>query len=91
MTELLAFAIILLFIYAIFVKIRKNSQLPPGPWGLPILGYLPFLDPKNPQKSMKKLSLKYGDIFSLQMGQLFCVVLSDPELIKTLFSKRKFF
>ena len=91
MTELLGICITILFIYWILVKIRGNSKLPPGPFGLPIVGYLPFLDSKNPQKSMQELAFKYGDIFSLQMGQLFCVVLSDQELIKTLFSKRKFF
>ena len=89
MTELLAILIILLMFYLIWMAIRRNSKLPPGPYGLPILGYLPFINSQNPQKSMQELSLKYGDVFSLQMGQIFCVVLSDQDLIKNLFSKCK--
>ena len=89
MTELLALFIILLILFYFWRKIRENSKLPPGPYGLPILGYLPFLNSQNPQKSMQELSLKYGDVFSLQMGQIFCVVLSNQDLIKNLFSKCK--
>ena len=89
MTELLALFIILLILFYFWRKIRENSKLPPGPYGLPILGYLPFVNSQNPQKSMQELSLKYGDVFSLQMGQIFCVVLSDQDLIKNLFSKCK--
>ena len=74
-------------LYYILQNYRQNSKLPPGPYGLPILGYLPFLNGQNPQKSMQELEEKYGKIFSLQMGQVFCVVLSDLELIKNLFSK----
>ena len=81
---------IVILICYILQKWRQNSRLPPGPFGLPFLGYLPFLDGKNPQKSMQELADKYGKIFSLQMGQVFCVVLSDLELIKILFSKCKF-
>ena len=89
MTELLALFIILLILFYSWRKIRENSKVPPGPYGLPILGYLPFVNSQNPQKSMQELSLKYGDVFSLQMGQIFCVVLSDQDLIKNLFSKCK--
>ena len=81
---------IVILVCFILRKYRQIAKLPPGPNGLPLLGYLPFLNGQNPQKSMQELADKYGKIFSLQMGQVFCVVLSDLELIKTLFSKCKF-
>ena len=48
------------FIY-IFVKKPKFNLLP-GPRGLPLLGYLPFLG-KSPHQELSKLGEKYGGIF----------------------------
>ena len=40
---------------------RKPTDMP-GPIGLPVIGYLPFLG-SNPVVSLANLSKKYGDIF----------------------------
>ena len=82
--------IFLLSILYIFGLIKCYSKLPPGPFGLPILGYLPFINPVKPHETISELVTKYGKIFSMQMGQILCIVLADPEIIRTIFSKSKF-
>ena len=61
---------------------RTKLRLPPGPWGLPVLGYLPWIDPKEPHESLTKLSRQYGPICGLRMGSVYTVLLSDPSLVK---------
>ncbi|XP_066246355.1 cytochrome P450 306a1 [Euwallacea similis] len=65
----------------------KKRKLPPGPWGLPIIGYLPWINPQAPHHTFAQLAKKYGPIYSLSLGSIQAIVLSDTKLIKTLFSK----
>jgi len=63
----------------------RARQSPPGPWGLPLLGYLPFLDPAKPHESFTALARKYGGaegICSVTLGRVKTVVLSEPRLIR---------
>jgi hypothetical protein len=46
---------------------RKPLKLPPGPSGVPVLGYLPFLG-ENPHQEMAKLARKYGPLVHIQLG-----------------------
>ncbi|ESO82456.1 hypothetical protein LOTGIDRAFT_54271, partial [Lottia gigantea] len=54
---------------------------PPGPRGVPLLGYLPFFG-DSPHLTFMKLREKYGNIFSIQMGSLPAVVIHGKDLIK---------
>lgn len=74
----LAFLSVWAMAYYVFKLTRLWSRLPPGPVGLPILGYLPFLDRKQPQRTLELLSAKYGKVFSIQMGRITAVVIADP-------------
>ncbi|KAG7551861.1 Cytochrome P450 [Arabidopsis thaliana x Arabidopsis arenosa] len=60
-------------------KTKKN--LPPGPPRLPIIGNLHQLGSK-PQRSLFKLSEKYGSLMSLKFGNVSAVVASTPETVK---------
>ncbi|GFS55122.1 cytochrome P450 2F3, partial [Trichonephila inaurata madagascariensis] len=60
-------------------EVRKKG--PPGPIGLPLVGYLPFLG-KESHKTFWNLRKKYGNIVSVYLGQKYMVVLNDYNTAK---------
>ncbi|GFT99345.1 cytochrome P450 2C8 [Nephila pilipes] len=64
----------------------KKRKLPPGPFNLPIVGYLPFLGEK-PYLTFQKLSEKYGPVFRLLLGKFTAVIITDYNVMKETFSK----
>ena len=64
--------------------------LPPGPVGVPVLGYLPFLDVLDLGGSFSGLSRKFGDVFSLRVGTETAVVLSSYDAIKSVLGDSRF-
>ncbi|KAM9385824.1 cytochrome P450 2J6-like [Pholidichthys leucotaenia] len=69
-------------ITADYIKNRRPAGFPPGPWGLPIVGNLFSLDYSRAHESMIQLSEKFGNVFSLRMGQRWKVVLNGIEILK---------
>ncbi|XP_004300638.1 PREDICTED: geraniol 8-hydroxylase-like [Fragaria vesca subsp. vesca] len=59
----------------------KQAPLPPGPHGVPLLGYLPFLG-TNLHHQFTDLSRVYGPIYKLQLGTKLGIVVSSPSLVK---------
>ena len=59
----------------------KRRRLPPGPIGLPVLGYLPFI-PNNYDSKFQQLFKKYGKIFCLRLGSADVVFVSDFDVLK---------
>ncbi|PSR91551.1 Flavonoid 3',5'-hydroxylase [Actinidia chinensis var. chinensis] len=67
-----------------FVRSSKgigSHPVPPGPRGLPIVGYLPFLS-ANLHEQFTELAHQYGPIYKLWLGQKLYVVLNSPSLAK---------
>jgi len=60
---------------------EASSPLPPGPTGLPFLGYLPFLG-NHPHLKFHKLAQLYGPIYKLMLGTKTIVVVSSPSLVR---------
>ena len=60
---------------------RSSRREPPGPWGLPLLGYLPFLGRKM-NLTLLRLSQKYGDVFQLRVGSRQVVVISGQRCVR---------
>jgi ecdysteroid 25-hydroxylase CYP306A1 len=69
---------------------RRGPPVPPGPRGVPILGFLPWIDPKAPHLTFARLAKLYGPIYSLKLGNVFTVVLSDQQLIRQTLAKDVF-
>ncbi|XP_068206864.1 cytochrome P450 306a1 isoform X2 [Palaemon carinicauda] len=57
-------------------------QMPPGPTGLPVVGYLPWLDAEAPYLSFSKIVDQYGKICSLKMGGVTAIILADAKIVK---------
>ncbi|MBA0636856.1 hypothetical protein Godav_005321 [Gossypium davidsonii] len=65
-----------------FKKLRSTKvKLPPGPYGLPLVGYLPFLG-RNIHQTFMELANIYGPIYKLSIGQKLFVLISCPTLAK---------
>ncbi|ODM89320.1 Farnesoate epoxidase [Orchesella cincta] len=81
-----AFAIIaVLLLYFCLKKTKRDPRYPPGPKSIPLLGNVLQLG-KDPFGKLQKWAEKYGPIFSLKMGTQDTIVISDPKLVKELYS-----
>ncbi|CAG0894273.1 unnamed protein product [Cyprideis torosa] len=66
-------------------------HMPPGPYGLPLLGYLPFINIKKQVKTFTELKERYGPIFSVTMTHgVYNIHLCDPDIIADAFSRPEF-
>jgi cytochrome P450 family 2 subfamily J len=89
--EILVALVVLVVAYFAMGAWREwRSNLPPGPYGLPILGYLPFLSLTAPHLDFLKLGKKYGDIFRLKLGSETVIVIHGVEVIKEALSRPEF-
>lgn len=80
----LTFSVVFLIFKLVFEWRRRRP--PPGPWGLPLLGHLPFLG-DNPLVPLMNWYKTYGNIYSIQMGKWKTVVLSGSAIKRALTSK----
>ena len=76
-------SVVLLYLIKWYSRPKKS---PPGPYGLPVLGYLPFFI-KNPEQTACKLSKKYGPIISIRLGTEDVVLLNDFDSIRKVFTQ----
>lgn len=85
-TALFIFLISILNFY--YFKSKRN-YLPPGPFCLPIVGYLPFIGDR-PHLTFKSLQEKYGNVVSLYFGSRYVIVLCDYLAVREAFMKNAF-
>ncbi|OQV25636.1 Cytochrome P450 2U1 [Hypsibius exemplaris] len=69
----------------IYFKWRRPKGVPPGPNGVPVLGYAPFLTAR-PHEKLLELSKTYGNIFTIYIGSRLTVILNDYEAVKTAYT-----
>lgn len=77
---LLSFFLILLIAY--YLKNRNPRNFPPGPFALPFLGNLQFIDKKHLHLYFAELAKVYGNVFSFCFGRDKMVILSGYKMVK---------
>ena len=74
-TALIA-VVLILTLYVLCTLISRPKNFPPGPFPLPVIGSLHKLGDK-PHTACKKLSRKYGDVFSMYLGNFPVVMVNS--------------
>ncbi len=75
-----AIALILVGVWKRHVSGRTRRQPLPGPWGVPVLGHLPFIG-NNAPRTLHDMSEKYGNVFAIRMGSRPTIVVSGYDAI----------
>ena len=76
----IAFIVTAVLVWLCF-QVTGNRKEPPGPWGLPVVGYLPFLGRKL-HIGLTKLWRKYGDVYQVRIGTRKIVVINGQRAIR---------
>ena len=79
--------VFLLALQAVDYWKKRNVKLPPGPWGVPILGVLPLMGKKR-HVTVQQWWEKYGDVYSAYFGSRLVVVINGIEAMKECFVKQ---
>ena len=70
---------------------KSTRKLPPGPYNFPIFGCLPLLDSKAPHLTIDRFIKNYGKTIFVEFGQIPCVIMADPKIIKRCFIKSEYY
>lgn len=88
--RILSIILIIVFITKLYLtKSRSSLPLPPGPYGIPIFGYLPYVR-EDFHLRLTKLGKKYGPIYQIFLGSKRVVVINDAKIIKEAFRQPVF-
>ncbi|XP_038078489.1 cytochrome P450 2J6-like [Patiria miniata] len=73
----------------LFRTLRRPRNLPPGPWGWPVLGNLPQIMASGDKmhELFSKLTKRYGNIIHVEAGGISMVVLHGHDTAKEAFSQ----
>uniref|UniRef100_A0A0D6QTS8 Cytochrome P450 n=1 Tax=Araucaria cunninghamii TaxID=56994 RepID=A0A0D6QTS8_ARACU len=66
---------------------HSRRGLPPGPWGLPVIGNLHMLG-SLPHQSLSNLAKKYGPLMYLRLGCIDTIVVSSPHMAAQVLQKQ---
>ncbi|XP_053577666.1 cytochrome P450 2G1-like [Bombina bombina] len=75
-------AVLLSYIYSLWKRTYKKSNLPPGPTPLPIIGNLLHVKRGELVKSLMKLWKTYGSVYTLYFGSKPVVILCGHQTVK---------
>ncbi|XP_076467192.1 cytochrome P450 2J5-like [Babylonia areolata] len=83
-TLVMAAAVLLGTLY-VLRHYHASRQYPPGPRGVPLLGYLDILWSADRRKLLSDLRKQYGDVLSLPVGCRLVVVVSGVDALRKVF------
>ena len=83
-----ALSIVITTILTILLLVNfRNKKCLPGPWNLPVIGYLHKLDPVAPYLTLTKLVQKYGPVYGIKLGSINVAVIADAKILKKVLAK----
>ncbi|XP_072038232.1 LOW QUALITY PROTEIN: steroid 17-alpha-hydroxylase/17,20 lyase-like [Amphiura filiformis] len=77
-----------LLVYVWYRNVSRPAGFPPGPTALPVVGNIFELMKGPVHEEFNKLAKKYGDIFSIKIGNNWAVILNNLEFAKEAFLKK---
>ncbi|KAH6786302.1 hypothetical protein C2S52_005854 [Perilla frutescens var. hirtella] len=86
--QFLSLLICISFFFSTFILLKKFKpkksvqNLPPAPWKLPLIGNMHNLVGAVPHRALHKLSLTFGPVMGIQLGELPAVVISSAAAAK---------
>ncbi|XP_029144042.1 cytochrome P450 71D10-like [Arachis hypogaea] len=75
-----------LFLFVLFNLVIKKStcnktNLPPGPWKLPLIGNIhQFVGSSQLHETLRNLASKYGPLMYLKLGEVSHIIVTSPEM-----------
>ena len=66
---------------------KTRRDIPPGPFGLPLIGSLLQLG-DSPHLALSRMAKVYGNVFSIRLGWRKAIVLNSQDVVKETLSKR---
>lgn len=80
--------VLLILAVSLLLKfVGSRRRLAPGPWGIPVLGFLPWVNPDAPHETFAALVRKHGPVCGLKLGSLYTVLLGDAHLVRQALAK----
>ncbi|KAM5247182.1 cytochrome P450 2J2 [Ctenodactylus gundi] len=78
----LLLGVVTFLLFADFLKRRRPKNFPPGPWRLPFLGNFFPLNSEQMQQVLEQNVKKYGNLVSMDFGDITTVIVTGLPLIK---------
>ena len=82
---LILFAFLLIII--LWIRSRRPTGCPPGPTTIPVIGNMHNIAKGHVLETFREMRMKYGDIFSLSLGQFWVIVVNGTENLRDLLVK----
>ncbi|XP_031233743.1 cytochrome P450 2J3-like isoform X2 [Mastomys coucha] len=82
----LLLTVVTFMLLAGYLKTQRPKNYPPGPWRLPFVGNLFQLDLEQPHVVIQQFVKKYGNLTSLDIGNIPSVIITGLPLIKEAFT-----